>query len=269
MNTIGITVPAGSPTAIGLAIQFLRDVQEQQSAITEELQGPSILVAESAVAPIKPPVAEKVVPAEGGVVLDKDGLPWDARIHSDAAEKLSAKGVWKRKRNVSDELVAEVEAELRAGLAVGEQTPPTPAPVAEVAPTPPAPPAPPAAPAPVKVLQAKGGVDLDAYRAAGWTDQQLVDNGHAEWVEQAPVAPSTPPAPPAPPAASATASDDPTNWAGVANWVTKLQAGGVTLTPPELDAAAKSLGLTMLPELATRPELIPAFVAEIKRVKGL
>lgn len=55
------------------------------------------------------------------------------------------------------------------------------------------PPVPPAAPA---GLVAAAGIDLAAYRASGWTDDQLVAAGHA--TRPAPVTP--PPAPPAPPA---------------------------------------------------------------------
>lgn len=45
-------------------------------------------------------------------VFDKDGLPWDERIHS-SNKKMTAKGVWTRKRGVQDSLVEQVEAELR------------------------------------------------------------------------------------------------------------------------------------------------------------
>jgi len=289
MNTIGITVPVGSPTALALAIELLTKVEAAHDSIQQEITDtfagviapshmtvgtlsdvPTQLAAEDKVEAIVAGLAQST--AE--IILDKRGLPWDARINSDAKERLNAKGEWKRRKNISDELVAQVEAELRAGLAVGTTDAPAPQPAATVVETPPAPPAPPApaAPEPVKILQAVGGIDLVAYRNAGWTDEQLVANGHAEWVEQAPAAPAppTPPAPPAPPAApAATGEVDPTDWNGVASWVTKLQAKGVTLPPPELDSTAKGLGLSMLPELANRPDLIPQFVAAIKKLKGL
>ena len=44
---------------------------------------------------------------------DKNGLPWDERIHSTPA-KLTGKGVWRAKRGVNDALVTQVEAELRS-----------------------------------------------------------------------------------------------------------------------------------------------------------
>lgn len=49
--------------------------------------------------------------------VDKNGLPWDDRIHSTPA-KLTAKGVWRAKRGVNPALVTQVEAELRARPAI-------------------------------------------------------------------------------------------------------------------------------------------------------
>jgi len=81
--------------------------------------------------------------------LDKNGLPWDDRIHSTPA-KLTTKGVWRAKRNVHDGLVAQVEAELRARVGG------VPTPAASTAPQPqatPVMPQPVAAPAPVPAPQ--------------------------------------------------------------------------------------------------------------------
>lgn len=44
---------------------------------------------------------------------DNTGLPWDERIHS-GSKALTAKGVWKKRKGVSDDMVRAVEAELRA-----------------------------------------------------------------------------------------------------------------------------------------------------------
>jgi len=83
-----------------------------------------------------PPAGEDK--AQLALPLDKDGLPWDARIHS-SNHQVTMEGVWRRKRGVSETLVATVEAELR-GLDVNA------APAAPVAPPPPLPfPAPPPA----------------------------------------------------------------------------------------------------------------------------
>lgn len=52
--------------------------------------------------------------------VDKNGLPWDDRIHSTPA-KLTTKGEWRARRGVAPQLVASVEAELRARTAAPVQ----------------------------------------------------------------------------------------------------------------------------------------------------
>ena len=118
------------------------------------------------VAVVNPPPAPAA--ATGAPELDANSLPWDARIHG-ANRTKNADGTWRQKRGLKEDdpngtMRAQVEAELRAGLAVA----PAPTPVAPAMPpeylktlgpgvvvpiTPPAPPAPPAAvvvpPAPV------------------------------------------------------------------------------------------------------------------------
>jgi hypothetical protein len=65
-------------------------------------------------------------PAAAGTV-DKNGLPWDDRIHSTPAT-ITTKGVWRAKRGVTPALVAQVEAELRArgGAPAPQQQQPAP-----------------------------------------------------------------------------------------------------------------------------------------------
>ena len=52
-----------------------------------------------------------------GAQLDKNGLPWDARIHA-ASKVINADGAWRQKRGVAADLVATVEAELRSVMAL-------------------------------------------------------------------------------------------------------------------------------------------------------
>lgn len=77
---------------------------------------------------------------------DNTGLPWDARIHADP-RSITTKGVFRAKRGVDKQLVAQVEAELRAaiagtagaGVATGAALPipgAAPAPLTLAAPTP-------------------------------------------------------------------------------------------------------------------------------------
>lgn len=50
-------------------------------------------------------------PTEDTIDFDKEGLPWDERIHS-SNHKLTANGVWTRRRGISDEVYESVKAEL-------------------------------------------------------------------------------------------------------------------------------------------------------------
>lgn len=91
-------------------------------------------------------VAEEVAQSIGqetdSTTLDKNGLPWDSRIHS-AAKTFNADGTWKYLRGVDREvLVPQVEAELRGEVAVAEEVeaPVVEAPQAPVAPQPGLPP---------------------------------------------------------------------------------------------------------------------------------
>lgn len=79
--------------------------------------------------PASNPAAHQLVQATAAIDLDKDGLPWDIRIHAGTKTK-NADGRWKAKRGVEDALVAQVHAELRQVLAAT----PAAAPVAQQVP---------------------------------------------------------------------------------------------------------------------------------------
>lgn len=84
-----------------------------------------------------------------GVEVDKDGLPWDARIHTESKAK-NADGRWRNKRNLDANLKAQVEAELRQVMgAPSAPLAPAASPAQQAAPVtiPTAVPAPPSAPA--------------------------------------------------------------------------------------------------------------------------
>jgi len=73
--------------------------------------------------------------------LDKNGLPWDARIHS-SSKNTNQDGTWRYTRGGDPAVRAQVEAELRArgyGTAAAAETPPPPPPVADQTPPPPPP----------------------------------------------------------------------------------------------------------------------------------
>lgn len=69
---------------------------------------------------------------------DKNGLPWDERIHA-GTKALNADGTWKKRRGVDDTTVAAVTAELTGAAPQPESEPtpaPTPAPTPEPTPAP-------------------------------------------------------------------------------------------------------------------------------------
>ena len=88
---------------------------------------------DKSIEPDMPESDTPVEPLEDPIVADKDGLPWDARIHS-SNHQMTAKGIWQRRRGVSDEEFNAVKNEL---LGVQEPVAPVVAPV--VAPAPVAP----------------------------------------------------------------------------------------------------------------------------------
>ena len=72
--------------------------------------------------------------------VDSKGIPWDARIHSESKATV-ADGSWRKRRGVSDELFAEVMAEIHAGNDDAPPPPPADEPEGndEQVPAPPAP----------------------------------------------------------------------------------------------------------------------------------
>jgi hypothetical protein len=73
---------------------------------------PPMAVAPPPMAVAPPPVVEDEADVDVTGLVDSDGLPWDVRIHSSSKQTV-ADGTWRKRRNTSKELVAEVEAELR------------------------------------------------------------------------------------------------------------------------------------------------------------
>lgn len=106
--------------------------------------GPTLVIpAEPAPVPTQP--ASPTAPPSGGVQLDKDGLPWDARIHASSRAQ-NADGTWRLKRGLADDFKNKVIAELRQVMAIPAAGPQL---VQAAPPPPPAPAAPAPAPAPV------------------------------------------------------------------------------------------------------------------------
>jgi len=121
MGTIEIKVTA-EPTAEGLAeagseLRKLGDVLLQLGAVKQGVAaagGGTSLRPDNA-PPEDPEEAEEPEEVEEAeeVEVDKSGVPWDERIHSNAANRMAKTGFWKRRKGVDDDTFEEVMAELR------------------------------------------------------------------------------------------------------------------------------------------------------------
>jgi hypothetical protein len=100
--------------------------------------GPSLVIpadpipAGNAVQTSVPPATSTPSVSTAGVTLDKEGLPWDARIHASSRTQ-NADGTWRLKRGLQKDHLDKVTAELRQVMAI-----PSPAPGPQLVPPPPA-----------------------------------------------------------------------------------------------------------------------------------
>ena len=79
-----------------------------------ELVESQVLTDEPAIIVDAEQVAEQLPPAmKATLEIDVDGVPWDARIHSDAAEPKTQSGRWKKKRGVDTEEYDRITRELQ------------------------------------------------------------------------------------------------------------------------------------------------------------
>lgn len=96
--------------------------------------GPVLVPDPTQAATFIAPVAAALpaLPTNGAAVLDKNGLPWDDRIHAGSRTK-NADGSWRTKRGVDETLLANVTSELKAlmGIPTAVSAVPAPAPIAD------------------------------------------------------------------------------------------------------------------------------------------
>ena len=129
---------------------------------------PTTNTAESGATAGVPPAATSTASA---FELDSAGLPWDARIHSEA-KKRNADNTWRYRRGVTDEVKGAVTSELRSKYPQAATAPPpvsVPAPPAAVVPPPPPasviPPVPPAPSQPAGVLPGPPSVAVTDFKS--------------------------------------------------------------------------------------------------------
>lgn len=113
-----------APATVDAAAQQTAPVVSPASSLPTPPAMP--LPAAMPAATVSAPAA--AAPTAPAPTVDKDGLPWDARIHS-SSKALNADGRWRAKKGLNDgAMVAAVQAELRALMAI-----PVPPPVASYA----------------------------------------------------------------------------------------------------------------------------------------
>lgn len=79
-----------------------------------ELVESQVLTDEPAIIVDAEQIAEQLPPAmKATLEIDVDGVPWDARIHSDAVEPKTQAGRWKKKRGVDAEEYDRITCELQ------------------------------------------------------------------------------------------------------------------------------------------------------------
>lgn len=161
--------------------------------------------------------------------VDSDGLPWDARIHASSKER-NADDTWRARRKPSDmdagqwaEFQGQVRTELRALMELPVEQ--------EVA------------------------TVLDEQPEPDEPTPVVVEPVEPEPIVVAPPSVVAPPAPPAPvePVAPPTPNGTgPTEFVPFLQWIT---SSGIT--PEQVNVALAQHGLTAVPQLQQRPDLIP------------
>lgn len=147
----GVQIEVNVSAAPGLAAHI---TQETLPPLVGNEQPAAPGASTDSTPPPPPPNANAAADSNTSLVLDKNGLPWDVRIHS-SSKNLNADGTWRYLRGGDVDLRASVEADLRAKLASGasSETPPPPPAVVTTSTNAPAgagdipPPPPPPAPA--------------------------------------------------------------------------------------------------------------------------
>lgn len=180
------------------------------------------------------PAAIPSAPNASGVTVDKNGLPWDARIHAKGANGpvTNSDGTWRAKRGVEAELVAKVEAELRAVMAI---------------------PGPGAAPAAIPTLHL--AVDSAGVPAAPNVPPAPTPTSAATAPAIIPTAPAG--------AGSTALLPEAARFPALIQKISPLLVPGGGLTQAQAHAACQMYTLQDLTQLVNRPDLVPLVEAAI------
>lgn len=176
--------------------------------------------------------ADAAMMTQGVQQLDKNNLPWDARIHA-ASKAVNADGTWRQRRGVDRELVATVEAELRQvmGLKLPDDTHGSPE------------------------------LDADAAKLAAMGADPGPTVGQVAGIIPPPPPVATPPAPPV-------TAAEPTTFPELVAFISAQKVAG-KLTQDQVTAALKEISIEgPLPVINARLDLIPVLVARLRAVMG-
>jgi hypothetical protein len=251
MQQMNISLDIHTSSELRLVGKFLNELADHREGGANQLPlplvaAPTVATANaSAAQPESTDTPEPTAPTGPTPSVDKEGLPWDERIHS-SSKALVADGTWRRRKAVHDSVYNSVIAELRARQGVAA----APAPVA-----PPVAPPVVAGPAPVTVPVAPP------------VAPPVVAAPVAPPVVAAPVAPpvvAAAPAPVAPPVAPVTqpAAAETIDWPRVCQAMQEAMMRGVDIQ--KLNAIANARGLPVLALGATRPDLHAALHADLQ-----
>lgn len=183
-----------------------------------------------------------------GVEVDSEGLPWDARIHTDSKTKLKKEGTWKLKRNIDKALVAQVKAQLKQVMAI--PVPSAPVHAASALPS-------------HEIEQAPPALDPVAVFGGGNVQQQaapVADNV----VHMPNIVPPGMPAQPAAPVQQQPVQAS-VDFAGLIGVIGQR----ITANPTYNDEVLKVLnkhGVPNMPLLGSRQDLIPTISAELDQI---
>lgn len=233
--------PSISATVPAVPAAYSNGTPHPDDTATVSIPLPPASVSEGPTPPV-PPVPVAVVPPPpasngAGVALDKEGLPWDGRIHS-SNKQMIATGTWRRRKNTPDETWEAVRAELRQSMA---------------APTP---------------LEAHIAADapVDAATAFAVPPPPVVTTAPPVAVSGTVGAPPLSPVPPIPaPPPVATASGAPVATDAINALLVRITdaqtAGAISLD--QVQAACASAGLPNIRGLMQRPDLVATIDAAL------
>lgn len=244
--------PAGDPVAAAVfgsapaPLPLGATAAPSIAAVAPSLTAPAVMPATTSTATLNVPAPPAPTSANaaaiaapqtgnpaGGVELDKNGLPWDGRIHAESKAKI-ADGTWRKKRNLDPAILATVEAELRAVMGAAPA-----APLAPVAPIP--------APQAATVTMPTAGVASSAVAAP---------------VPPAPPAAPVAPVPPAPSVPGEVPQDARQQFVGLVGRASAAIQGG-KVTQAEVTQCCAAAGVPALPLLANRLDLVAQVAAQV------